>query len=92
MNYKKVQGRAVQGGDANGRVTEADHQENPSLLEQCHRPSDQGENHSCNLNILFLMIDWALRLYVCPYVPHNFLIHQTLFWLKAPTNCGPDKI
>ena len=44
MNNTKVQGRAVEGGDANGGVAEADHQENPALLEQCHRSSDQGDN------------------------------------------------
>ena len=44
MNNTKVQGRAVEGGDADGGVAEADHQENPALLEQCHRASDQGDN------------------------------------------------
>ena len=46
---QKVQGRAVKGGDANGRVAEVDNQENSSLLEQCHCSTDQiwQENHHC---------------------------------------------
>ena len=44
MKNIKVQGRAVKGGDADGGVAEADHQENPSLLEQRHRASDQGDD------------------------------------------------
>ena len=39
---QKVQGRAFKGRDANGRVIEADDQANSSVLEQRHRPSDQG--------------------------------------------------
>ena len=46
MNNTQVQGRAFKGGDADGGVAEADHQENSSLLEQCHRTSDQGGNQS----------------------------------------------
>ena len=44
MKNIKVQGRAVKGGDADGGVAEADHQENPPLLEQRHCASDQGDD------------------------------------------------
>ena len=51
MKNIKVQGRAVKGGDADGGVVEADHQEDSALLEQCHRPSDQGGDQSHNIRI-----------------------------------------
>ena len=50
--YGVVTTRAVKGGDADGGVVEADHQENSALLEQCHRPSDQGGDQSHNIHII----------------------------------------